>query len=416
MTTNSVNISPEYLTVLVLFSFLVVSIFLFIITVIYFNVVNDPQRLEVTLGHQKSKTLLKLAMCIWITIIIYQITDNLLLNGSLIPMISQCTDGSCNYCSVIGQIKRFLMAFRVALILVFLIKSLKYYSSLHPCYLVFLKILIFILFAMFTLRSFLVKFHVKALKHNPGWMLCVAELPEDATEGLQVIFYMQYLVVLILVIITISFSRAIYLKIVSIKFYQYSFSESPDHIIEYERKVSLLIKYGIICVQIFIINSTLNWLAWKIFMNDLSFNTNPITQLMDGMCVFMLFEFGQDVYYFFYGCIHARILKQWQKRHKVAIEVMLREAELTEDSYRRARIKKKIRRSSTHSWTLSPVPQDQQLDSIHEESSDDYEDLPIPIEIQDEIVVIPGKISSLGHMPPEFKLDAIDEDIEKIVS
>ena len=126
-------------------------------------------------------------------------------------------------------------------------------------------------------------------------------------------------------------------RVKSIEFYKYSVKKKLR---EMEKAMHVLIKHCILCIQLLVINKFLGFILWDTFMRDLRFTTNPIIELFDGMCIYMLFDFGNRQYYILYGCIHFRILKYWTKRHHVAIQVIQKQQEINKRA-RRVSLEKK---------------------------------------------------------------------------
>ena len=82
---------------------------------------------------------------------------------------------------------------------------------------------------------------------------------------------------------------------------------------------------------------SLKLVIWTIFAGDLPYHANPLFEIMDGMCIYMFFDFGDRKYYVLYGWIHFRILDYWKKRHHVAIEIMNKAAQLNKQTKKRKR-------------------------------------------------------------------------------
>ena len=174
MALESVSVSIEYMIFSMIFSPLTILVLVRISYLVYSRILTNPDRLSAQ--DKNTTTLLRVAVCIWILIIIYQIIQNLFLNPLIIPKISQCTNSDCNYCEIFGRFEEFIITSQRGFVLLFLIQTLKY--ALHAsgsCIshsLIALQSWTFLCFIGFCLALICSRFPVKIINDNNNYMVC----------------------------------------------------------------------------------------------------------------------------------------------------------------------------------------------------------------------------------------------------
>lgn len=314
MTIESISISKGYLIVSMVFSCIVIVVYGIISYFISKKVLNGSRPI----------ILLRMAFCIWLLMIILQILQVIFLNVLLIPQISDCKDGQCNYCEVFGRLEKLIIAIKRILKILLLLQAIKYVSK-FGYFLISLKALmisICIAFMIFALQS---EMNVFRINNDPNWIVCSSCGHYLAHE---VVMFLLVLGGFTLWLTSISSAVITWKQCNSIDFYKYTALQIKD--VEYKLKLS--IKNCVLSTQILVINAALKVILWQSFTKDLSFHSNPFIELLDGICIYMLFDFGDTLYYTVYGCIHYRIMDHWEERHRVAIEIMYKDEFLTKMS------------------------------------------------------------------------------------
>ena len=370
MAIQSASVSIEYMIVSMIFAPLTILVLVHITCLIYNGILTNPDRLS--RQDKNTATLLRIAICIWITIIIYQITQNLILNPFLIPKKSECTNGDCNYCEIFGRFEEFVLFSKRVFVLIFLIQTLKYAihksHSCISCFLIALQSWTFLCFIVFCLSLFYRPVTVKIVNDNTDYMICGSKQPDMSSPKGK---WDKLLGIGILSVIITSFIASVLFAVVtwrhvkSKEFYKYSVKQKLEAM---AKAMHVVIKHCILCIQLLVINGLLNFILWYTFMRDTRFSTNPIIELIDGMCIYMLFDFGSKQYYVLYGWIHFRILEYWKRRHQVAIEIIQIEQHQNERAIRLSLDKKRQRRLRKNG-SFSSERFDPYLGSIDEDKS-----------------------------------------------
>ncbi len=314
---ESVSASIGYMIFSMVMSWIIILVFMNIVHLICKHILFNPQRSSNY--KQNSITMLKIAVCIWITIISHQTIHSIILNILLLPHIS-----NDSYCSIFGKIENIVFGIVGFLSMFLLIQIFKYVpeSSAYYYHIKGLQIWAVLLFLIRCIATiFEDNFETKSINnHFSKYQVCTLQQNHyDETWIQKLSRFVFPLFLLTFMILSILFTNSVWRQIKSMKFYKYSSSSNFKTV---EKTMSVVIRHCILWTQCLIINSILKVILWQIFTRNLAFNPNPTILLFDGMCIYMLFDFGDNKYYILYGWLHYKCLNYWRERHRVAISII----------------------------------------------------------------------------------------------
>ena len=346
----------------VITSWLFISFTYIVLRYILFN----PARLK---KYHIHKPMLYFALFVWITLALRNIIQAFLLNNFIIPFQDQCfINSTCLQCHATVKLSNLFLILSYGFILSIFANALKanfmpLCSNKFYCKLKFYSLQFWIICLTIAVITQLLSdpgtnFKVIQLSDNSSKYICRRTNYLADTNIFVRILRWLIMITLILIVCIFLFKSCRILRKTSAQISKIKFSQI-NSFEKVKRLMDAIIRHTIISVAV-IIFPFVFWLPP--YFTGKQLDLTPFAELTTGICIYMLFRFGNRKYKMIFGCIHKRILNKWINKHQ---RVFTNTSDTTTTTTTNSDVNSKSFRETNISSV--PPPSMGSLSTIHEE-------------------------------------------------